>query len=1103
MIKNICLTKKNLFVLIFSIIISLSLNAQTTLECDSLTTKIKTMANRHVENDENMKTEHIVSLFQENPCGFSQLQIADIYEEQYILSKSKKSSFLEIIKPNIGWIGSVLGFILASFLFAIRKLIFKILSNLFAFFYGNFSSSRVFRRRAMRMYKKSLFNKYKKVEVSFRPGKPLEMADIFIPLKVVTDADKNEETLEIEDAITLYDKVIIVGKPGSGKSMFCKNILFKYSTDKVKNKTFSMLLKFHKPRDKSKIKKIPILIELHRLSDKAATIFGLLENELTKNNFPKSSNFLKKGLDSGNLFILFDGYDEITSSERNRVTLLINDFIDKNEKCQYVITSRPAVYDKEFINVTETKLKLVDFNHQQIRRFLHSWWSTEIKEGKSVEQLIYTLQDRPRIMSLATNPLMLTMIACLYADTEEYILPHSRAEFYDKATMFFLEPKNGIPNKYNFPEKSLILQHLALYNQEQGEKQIDRKLIHFTKVIEEIRKILPNINRREDDILSIFEEIVERSGLLIKVDGGEHYQFAHLTMQEYFAAKQIINKQEDYLLNKFKQDWQTWRETIKLWCGLSNDATKMISYLYEIEPIIAFECISEAKKIDHKVANEIINYFIDLLLDSEKSNIEIEKAFGVLAADTRQRGENIFNLLASRFDSSNDEKEIEIIGNALSYTYLPKSAIIISNSCFKNQELYNCLIRMGDIAVDELLKLSQNGDVKAIIGLKQIATPRAGLALFSLIWNDNEISKFAAWCLADLISNSNVKNVLKESELTQVQLKKEIYDWAYQSSDTQKSISLQFVIGRIVYLMTQPIVFEQDIDIDINPTIAIPVIINQFSYLKEPWAVNDNLILNTFHYLKEEKIFEQAYKDKVSFKFFLETYNVKSKHLTAKEAILLKFFNKNKNPIFFKISDSLQNIILEIFLEHREFGTKYDWINLLHKDIKDYEFNTSKHYKIIFTIFSILSLSSIVFCLYSIKHCINCSPTWKTIQIIGCFIMIFNVIFNLFFRIVDFCGFYDKPKHLLRFGVFGFLPIIYFKKNKKISSYYPIHLLFTSIWTPFLFYYNYLLLKLFLPIISILLIALVIIGVCCSLAIYGVGLEKTSMNPLKALKKII
>ena len=125
--------------------------------------------------------------------------------------------------------------------------------------------------------------------------------------------------------------------------------------------------------------------------------------------------------------------------------------------------------------------------------------------------------------------------------------------------------------------------------------------------------------------------------------------------------------------------------------------------------------------------------------------------------------------------------------------------------------------------------------------------------------------------------------------------------------------------------------------------------------------------------------------------------------------------------------------------------------------------------------------------------------------------MIFNAIFYTFFNWLDDKGvekFYKNSIASIFFGLLGFilLPIVMIMRifdKEIIEVNMLLRMLPLMIWGPFFFYYNYLLLKCFLPLTSILIIAATIIGFCVLLAIIGTRLERRSNNPLKGFKEIL
>lgn len=213
---------------------------------------------------------------------------------------------------------------------------------------------------------------------------------------------------------------------------------------------------------------------------------------LERNDFPNAANFIKVGLEHGLLLLLFDGLDEVNSDKRAGVVRQIKDLLDEHPGCRALVTCRTMVYKGEFDDWAEQKLEILEFSDQQIQQFLNSW-RDEMPAGKSISHLLRNLRKRPRIMALARNPLLLTIIAYLYADTP-FVLPHSRAEFYDKATDVLLDQWKGERNQYKAAHKQLVLQHPALFNQDNAaQRDQDRRSIDLPTILSEIKRALPKL----------------------------------------------------------------------------------------------------------------------------------------------------------------------------------------------------------------------------------------------------------------------------------------------------------------------------------------------------------------------------------------------------------------------------------------------------------------------------------------------------------------------------------------------------------------------------------------------------------------------------------
>lgn len=622
-----------------------------------------------------------------------------------------------------------------------------------------------------------MIQKFEELRVPFRADRPLEMRRIYVPLKARKGRDTNQ--IDTWRAISEYGRLMIVGAPGSGKSMLVRHL--------------ALLLAESGLRGPTNI--VPVVFDLNRLNDSELGLEQMLVQVFQLNDFPHADQFVNLSLKQGTLMLLFDGLDEVNSQNRAAVVKRIQDFLDEFKETPAIITCRKAVYHQEFADYVQATLEIDEFSDNQIWRFLEAW-KDEMPTNKSIEQLIQTLRDRPRIMALARNPLLLTIIAYLYCDTE-LVLPQSRTEFYEQATDFLLQQWHQDRNRFKLAQKRLVLQHLALFNQDRGADATgDKKSIGFQTVFAEVKALMPQLNLDEKDAQTLVDEIVERSGLLLSIDGGERYQFAHLTLQEFFAASELRQTPED-LLNRFLSDSSTWRETVKLWCGLENDSTTVIKRVYETDPVTAFECLADAQKIDAAVADQIVAGFKDRLAETGASGDAIRSAFAAVASDFRPRGRQIFEFLAGALENTQDLSVKSAAAEALSLTNLPKAAQLLGSHLNQDAELRRSIVRMGDLSVDVLADAARSGSTEAVQDLSAIGTPRAAEALTPLLWSSSrEVSLQSAWSLAVLLRRDSVEEALSIYPLSREQNQAR-FRWIWKPFDEGSTSSLSTIVGRV------------------------------------------------------------------------------------------------------------------------------------------------------------------------------------------------------------------------------------------------------------------------------------------------------------------
>ena len=92
-------------------------------------------------------------------------------------------------------------------------------------------------------------------------------------------------------------RLFILGKPGAGKTTFLKYLAIQVALGKI-------------------INKIPVFVNLNDLAHKKQSIKDYLVSRFEMCNFPDAESFIEFQLQKGNMFVLFDGLDEVGEKRR-------------------------------------------------------------------------------------------------------------------------------------------------------------------------------------------------------------------------------------------------------------------------------------------------------------------------------------------------------------------------------------------------------------------------------------------------------------------------------------------------------------------------------------------------------------------------------------------------------------------------------------------------------------------------------------------------------------------------------------------------------------------------------------------------------------------
>jgi predicted NACHT family NTPase len=249
--------------------------------------------------------------------------------------------------------------------------------------------------------------------------------------------------------------------------------------------------------------------------------------------------------------VLFDGLDEVFDpDERRRVIDQFQTFARRYPKACIVVTSRIAGYDR-------TALGLADFKHYtllpltlgHIRHFAEQWYQYYTLQGteRTAEGLVQRIIENPRLLDLAGNPLLLTMMAVIYKDRD---LPNERWRLYERCAETLLEDWDvgrgfededfKLAVRIKTAQKSEILHLVFMYTLEHNQQGRELNAIAYDPLLTIMAGYLEDRHQRspgeaEAVAVDILHHLMERTYVLAGI-GERIFGFVRRTFMEYFAA---------------------------------------------------------------------------------------------------------------------------------------------------------------------------------------------------------------------------------------------------------------------------------------------------------------------------------------------------------------------------------------------------------------------------------------------------------------------------------------------------------------------------------------------------------------------------------------
>ncbi|MCP6759080.1 MAG: NACHT domain-containing protein [Fischerella sp. CENA71] len=376
------------------------------------------------------------------------------------------------------------------------------------------------------------------------------------------------------EAVQRHSKLMVLGKPGAGKTTFLKYLAMQCIEEKFQ------------------ANRIPLLITLKDFAEanKKLDILEFIAQQLSSCGLTHTSVTVEKLLRQGKVLILLDGLDEVREEDTKRVLRQIREFSDLFHTNQFVITCRIAA--KEYTFESFTEVEMADFDEKQIAIFAQNWF--QLTDPVKGERFIQKLKENEPIQELASSPLLLTLLCLVFGDSGDF--PANRSELYKEGLDVLLkkwDAKRNIEREQVYKNLSLqrkedLLSQIALTTFEQKDYFFKQKTteVYIADFIRNLRDadIDPKVLKLDSE--AVLKSIEAQHGLLVERAKGI-YSFSHLTFHEYFAAREIVaNSALESLVEHITEI--RWREVFLLAAGMMRKADDFLLLMKsKIDSIVA------------------------------------------------------------------------------------------------------------------------------------------------------------------------------------------------------------------------------------------------------------------------------------------------------------------------------------------------------------------------------------------------------------------------------------------------------------------------------------------------------------------------------------
>ncbi|MBE8971124.1 HEAT repeat domain-containing protein, partial [Nostocales cyanobacterium LEGE 12452] len=423
------------------------------------------------------------------------------------------------------------------------------------------------------------------------PQKSRRRLDLSLMVQTVPQQREGEapdrekiERLNILEGLRKYapGHVLLVGKPGSGKSTALERLLWEEA---------------QKGKQREPNQKIPVLVELRRYK---TSVLDLIRDFLTRYNLNLNSIEIENLLVTGQFLLLVDGLNELPNDEARRD---LDGF-----RHTYRVTS--MIFTTRYLRVggdldIEKKLEMQPLTEAQMQHFVRAYLP------EVGDEMLRQLAGRLR--ELAETPLLLWMLCEVFNNAKQ--IPTSLGELFRWFSGQYHKLKENVPIAEGLRNwQADLLQHLAFVMMQSDNSAELRLTISKQQATKILATFLQNkVAFSENCARDWLEDLLKYHLIQLRTD--DQIEFRHQLIQEYYAAEFILPQLDKTSNEKFKRDYLNylkWTEPVALMLGLLADkkqALRVVELALDVDLKLGARLAGEVKREYQK---EIVDLILKL-----------------------------------------------------------------------------------------------------------------------------------------------------------------------------------------------------------------------------------------------------------------------------------------------------------------------------------------------------------------------------------------------------------------------------------------------------------------------------------------------------------